>query len=164
MDTPYATDPEGLLYEPDIRESLRSALVGDELVAYEALLALRRAAFVLDRQTKAVRNVAVQDDPAMRVLIRLHGESAGVPVAELVADRGEEVLAVLDELDREGMLVRTGESVRLSALGGRRLDGMLRQLSDTLAVLVEGVVPEQLALLRHVSLRMILNHGRLNSA
>jgi hypothetical protein len=164
MDTPYATDSEGLLYEPDVRDSLRSALAGDELVAYEALLALRRAAFVLDRHTKAVRNVAVQDDPAMRVLIRLHGEAAGVPVAELVADRGEEVLAVLDGLDREGMLVRTGESVRLSTLGGRRLDGMLRQLSDTLAILVEGVVPEQLALLRHVSLRLILNHGRLNSA
>jgi hypothetical protein len=99
----------------------------------------------------------------MRVLIRLHGEPAGVPVAELVADRGEEILDVLDVLDREGMLVRTGESVALSTLGSQRLDAVLRQLADTLAALVEGVTPEQLALLRHISLRMILNHSRLSS-
>jgi len=164
MDAPYATDPDGLLYEPAIRGSLRSALPTGELAGYEALLALRRAAFVLDRHTRAVRNVAVQDDPGMRVLIRLHGEPSGVPIADLVADRGEEVLAVLDGLDGEGMLIRAQDSVRLSPLGLQRLDEVLKQLSDSLAVLVDAVPPEQLAVLRHVSLRLILNHARLNSA
>jgi len=164
MDAPYATDVDGLLYEPAIRDSLRSALPTGDLDGYEALLALRRAAFVLDRHTRAVRNVAVQDDPGMRVLIRLHGEPTGVPIADLVADRGEEVLAVLDGLEGEGMLIRAQDSVRLSPLGLQRLDEVLKQLSDSLAVLVDAVPPEQLAVLRHVSLRLILNHARLNSA
>jgi hypothetical protein len=162
-DGDYARDADGLLYEPAIRDSLRSALPGGQLALYEALLALRRAAFVLDRQTKAIRNIAVQHDPGMRVLIRLHGEPSGVPVADLVADRGEAVLAVLDGLDREGMLVRVGASVRLSELGSQRLDEVLRQLSDSLAALVDGVPDEQLALLRHISLWLILNHDRLRS-
>jgi hypothetical protein len=164
MDAPYATDLDGLLYEPAIRDSLRSALPTGDLEGYEALLALRRAAFVLDRHTRAVRNVAVQDDPGMRVLIRLHGEPTGVPIADLVADRGEEVLAVLDGLDGEGMLIRAQDSVRLSPLGLQRLDEVLKQLSDSLAVLVDAVPPEQLAVLRHVSLQLILNYARLNSA
>jgi hypothetical protein len=152
-----------LLYEPAIRDSLHSALPGGELDQYEALLALRRAAFVLERQTKAVRNVAIQDDPGMRVLIRLHGEPSGVPVADLVADRGEAVLGILEGLEAEGMVVSTGPSVRLSDLGSERLDEVLRQLSGSLATLVDGVPAEQLALLRHVSLQLILNHERLRS-
>jgi hypothetical protein len=160
-DAPHARDVDGLLYEPPIRESLRSALPGGELTRYEALLALRRAAFVLDRQTTAVRNIAIQGDPGMRVLIRLHNEPSGVTVADLVNDRGQEVLEVLDALDREKMIVRAGESVRLSDLGNERLDGVLRQLADSLAILIEGVSDEQMALLRHISLQLIINHERL---
>lgn len=158
MDGPYAQDPDGLLYEPSIRDSLQAALPSDRLTAYEALLALRRAAFVLDRQTRALRNVTTQDDPGMRVLIRLHGEPAGVPFDELVTDRGEEVLGVLDELDQAGMVIRAGASVRLSDRGTGFLDEALRQLADTLTALVEGVPTDQLAVLRHVSLQLILNH------
>ena len=147
-----------MLYEPGIRDSLRTALPADRLLAYEALLALRRAAFVLDKQTRALRNITAQDDPGMRVLIRLHGEPAGVPVEELVAERGEDVRGVLDELDRAGMIIRDGASVRMSTRGTERLDEALRMLADRVASLVEGVPPEQLAVLRHVSLRLILNH------
>ena len=47
----------------------------------------------------------------------------------------------------------------LQRVAARRPDRVAARAAD-----MEGVVPEQLALLRHVSLRMILNHGRLNSA
>ena len=94
----------------------------------------------------------------MRVLIRPHGEPGGVPVEELVSDRGEDVLGVLGELDREGLLVRCGASVRLSDLGTERINGALRCLAEQMAALVEGVPAERLALLRDVSLRLILNH------
>ena len=155
---PYQADSDGLLYEPNIRDSLRTALPDDRLLGYESLLALRRAAFVLDQHTRALRNVTGQDDPGMRVLIRLHGEPDGVPVEDLVADRGQEVLGVLDELDREGMLERSEATVRLSDVGTERLDDALRRLADRVAALLEGVPAEQLAVLRHVSLRLILNH------
>ena len=158
VDGPYETDPDGRLYEPGIRDSLRAALPVDQLLGYEALLGLRRAAFKLDKHTQALRNVAAQDDPGMRVLIRLHGEPTGVAVDDLVADRGEEVLGVLDELDRERMIVRSGASVRLSHLGTERINGALRRLADRVATLVEGVPAEHLAVLRDVSLRLILNH------
>jgi len=158
MSGPYETDPDGLLYEPSIRDSLRTALPDDRLLGYEALLALRRAAFVLDHHTRALRSVTGQDDPGMRVLIRLHGEPDGVPVEALVADRGQDVLVVLDEMDREGMLERSESTVRLSELGTERIDEVLRKLADRVATLLNGVPAEQLALLRHVSLRLILNH------
>ncbi len=160
-DAQHAHDVDGLLYEPVIRESLRSALPGGDLNRYEALLALRRAAFVLEHQTAAVRNVALQGDPRMRVLIRLFNEQSGVPVEDLVTGRGQEVLEVLDALDREAMIVRAGGSVRLSSLGNERLDGVLRQLSDSLAILIEGISDERMALLRHISLQLIMNYERL---
>jgi hypothetical protein len=56
------------------------------------------------------------------------------------------------------VVVRTGASVRLSDQGIEFLDGALRRLAGTLTALVEGVPTDQLAVLRHVSLRLILNH------
>jgi hypothetical protein len=158
----YAYDDDGRLYEPQMRAALAGALPTDRLAEYEALLALRRAAFVLERQTRTVRNIAVQEDPAMRTLMRLHGEPAGVPVDELVAERGEEVRTVIDGLDQEGMLIRSGASVRLSDLGVSRMDEAIRRVADELAALLGGVSPEDLAALRHVSLQLILNHVQLH--
>ena len=137
------------------------------MTAYEALLALRRAGSVLDRRTRALHNVTAQNDPRMRVLIRLHGEAGGVPVQDLTADRGDEIHAVLDELDAAGMVTRSPgppPSVRLSDLGAERVDEVLRQVAGSLVALVEGIPTGQLAVLRHVSLWLIGNHDRLSSS
>ena len=64
MDGQYETGPDGLLYEPGIRDSLRTAPPDDGPLGYEALLALRRAAFVLDEHARALPNVTAQNDPA----------------------------------------------------------------------------------------------------
>lgn len=166
MDDELAQDWDGLLYEPRLREAIGTAVTGDQLVAYEALLALRRAAFVLDRHTRGLRNLIIQDDPGMRVLIRLHGETAGVSIEDLVTDRGQEVLAVLDELERARMVIRSSgppPSVRLSRLGTDRLDEALRRLAANVTTLVEGVPLGQLAVMRHVGLQLIVNHEHLSA-
>jgi len=62
------------------------------------------------------------------------------------------------ETDPDGLLERSESTVRLSELGTERIDEVLRKLADRVATLLNGVPAEQLALLRHVSLRLILNH------
>jgi hypothetical protein len=83
-------------------------------------------------------------------------------VDDLVADRGVEVLTVLEEMDKERMLIREGASVRLSDLGNARMDEAIRAVAGGLQALLEGIPTEQLAMLRHVSLRLILNHHALH--
>lgn len=68
-------------------------------------------------QYDANRHLVSSTDPLGRTTTytyRLHGEPDGVPVEELVADRGQDVRGVLDELDRESMLERSEARVRLS--------------------------------------------------
>jgi hypothetical protein len=161
-DESFAYDVDGLLYEPKMRAAIASALRDEQRTEYEALLALSRAAFVLQNCSRSIRKIAAQDDPAMRVLMRLHNEPEGVPVDDLLADRGVEVLNVLEQLDKEHMLIREGASVRLSDLGNARMDKAIRALGDGLRALLDGVPPEQLAVMRHVSLRLILNHHALH--
>jgi hypothetical protein len=64
-----------------------------------------------------------------------------------------------------GMLVRLPgppAAVRLSDRGVENLNAIVRRLADDLAVLLDGVEPDQLAVLRHVSLQVVVNRQRLS--
>jgi hypothetical protein len=93
---------DGLLNDPELRRSTGRTLAYDQRATAEALLDLRHAAFALDQFTRVLRNRYDIRDIRMVVLVRMHNHGAGVPVADLVADLGEDVVDVLDHIERPG--------------------------------------------------------------
>ncbi len=163
----FAHDDDGLLYHPELRRSMTGTIADDQRAAAEALLALRHAAFALDQFTRALRNRYDIRDIRMGVLVRLHNHRAGVMVADLASDLGEDVIDVLDHIEEAGMLTKVAGSapaVRLTDAGAEFMDDVMRRLATDLSTLTEGVDPAQLATMRHVCLRLVENRGRTAAA
>ncbi len=81
-----AYDDEGHLYEPRLRDLLGGSVAAEQLVAVEAIMALDRAARLLDRFMRGVRNRYGPGSEPLKVLTRLHEHRAGLPLDEMVAD------------------------------------------------------------------------------
>jgi DNA-binding MarR family transcriptional regulator len=164
-------DDNGFLYEPDLRDLVGESLEPDQVIAVEAVLAIRHAARVLDRFMRGLGNRYGMGDDRMKVLARLHEHRTGLPLRELQVglDRAN-VQQILDQAERAGIIARTGggqdprSRVRLTEQGLRLMDELLRQTADRITALIDGVGLDQLAAVRHVCLWMSSNRELLQAS
>jgi hypothetical protein len=159
-----ARDDDGLLYRPELRRSMAGRLPEDRVSEGEALLALREAALALDRFTRLLRNRFDLRDVRMKVLVALHDEAAGVAIDELVAGLGQDAREVVNRLEAAGMLARLDgpqPAARLTDQGTTVVNDLMRRLASDLAMLADGIRPADLAVMRHVCLRLVANNARL---
>jgi hypothetical protein len=165
-------DDDGLLYEPDLREFASAALAPDQVIAIEAVLAVSRAAWILDEFMRGLGDWYGMRDDRMRVLRRLHEHRTGLPLDELLLDLDLDDVdgagQLLDEVEGAGLITRSPASgrdasawIRLSDQGLHLMDEVLRRIADQLSAVSQGVGVEQLVLVRHVCLWMASNRELL---
>jgi hypothetical protein len=157
-----------LVYESNARALLGPLLEPGALVGYEASVGFSYLKPVLDRFTAELPKRLLGDE-RLNPLLPLRRRGAGMPVEELVAKLtdvfgSEDPLPMLDERERAGELVRSASPagdgsiiVGLTEQGHRAMDEYLRRIAGHQSVLVEGISPEQLAVVRHACLLVIAN-------
>jgi len=166
-----ATDRAGRLYDSRFRQAIRSArrpLSERETRAVEALTALRITARLTRQLMDRWAEKHGLSEGRLHVLFRLaSAPDHQLPLGEL-ADQLEvtprNITGLIDHLERDGLVERIDDPAdrrltyaRLTAAGGRRIDGMRAQGLEWQLKIAAGLSTEELDQLRHACLQLIEN-------
>jgi DNA-binding MarR family transcriptional regulator len=166
-----ATDRAGRLFDSRFRQSIRSTrrpLSEREMRAVEALTALRVTARLTRQLMDRWAEKHGLSEGRLHVLFRLVGAPGHqLPLGEL-ADQLEvtprNITGLIDHLERDGLVERIDDPddrrltyARLTAAGGRRIDGMRAQGLEWQLKIASGLSTEELEQFRHACLRLIEN-------
>lgn len=166
-----ATDRAGRLYDSRFRHAIRSArrpLSEKETRAVEALTALRITARLTRQLMDRWAEKHGLSEGRLHVLFQLasapnHQRPLGV-LADQLEVTPRNITGLIDHLERDGLVERIDDPAdrrltyaRLTAAGGKRIDGMRAQGLEWQLKIAAGLSIEELEQLRHACLRLIEN-------
>jgi DNA-binding MarR family transcriptional regulator len=166
-----ASDRAGRLYDSRFRQAIRSArrpLSERETRAVEALTAMRITAHITRQLMDRWAEKHGLSEGRLHVLFRLaSAPDHQLPLGEL-ADQLEvtprNITGLIDHLERDGLVERIDDPsdrrltyARLTAAGGKRIEGMRAQGLEWQLKIASGLSTEELDQLRHMCLRLIEN-------
>src|SRR5438876_12011646 len=166
-----ATDRGGHLYDSRLRHALQTSrrpLSEKELRTVEAMTALRQTARLTRQLMDRWAEKHGLSEGRLHVLFRLAtAPDHRLPLGEL-ADQLEvtprNITGLIDHLERDGLVERIDDPAdrrltyaRLTAAGGRRIDGMRAQGLEWQLKIAAGLSTEELDQLRHACLQLIEN-------
>jgi len=165
-------DVDGLLFDPGVRESMADFAVGGDTAALEAAAAVRSAAQAVDRLRSHGAGGRGLSAGAMDVLVRLRrAGDRGVSIGELARAGGvssRNITGLVDTLEREGLAVRVPDEhdrrsvrARITPAGGDWLESFRQPTQRAMAAVFHGFTGQELAQLRHLSLRLVENQQRI---
>ena len=158
----------GLLFQPGLRSNAAQLLSNDwSLVAYETCFAAHALTDILVHLRPRLREEFGREKQPMLWPLREHRE--GMTLAELCTRSHhsyEDLVPVFDELEKAGELVRWHSDdgllmLRLTESGQRAMDEHQRRRSGVMLRLSGDIGPEQLVVMRHVCLQLMVNRERL---
>ncbi|MEV7179640.1 MarR family transcriptional regulator [Kitasatospora sp. NPDC093679] len=171
-----SADVDGRFYDAGVRAAM-AAFAGDgDTRALETAAALRSATQAVDRLRALGAGGRGLSTGALDVLVRLaaaegDGDGAGLTVGELARSGGvssRNVTGLVDTLEGDGLVRRVRDtadrrSVRvvLTAEGRAWLEAFRGPTQRAMAAVFRGFTPEDLAVFRHLCLRLVDNQRRL---
>ncbi|OKJ15598.1 MarR family winged helix-turn-helix transcriptional regulator [Kitasatospora sp. CB01950] len=167
-----AEDPDGHLYDPGVRESMRAFALGDDTLALEAAAAVRSASQAVDRLRAHGAGGRGLSTGALDLLTRLgNADEGGLTIGELARAAGvssRNVTGLVDTLERESLARRVQHpedrrSVRVTVTPAGRewLDAFRLPTQRAMSAIFRGFTPEELAQFRHLCLRLVVNQQQL---
>ncbi len=164
----FETDADGLLFAPQMRERIGASVVSaPDAAAFEAIGALRWAAKELHLGMDRMAETHGLSEGRLQLLMRLRHHPDGVAMGELagvlnVSPRN--VTGLIDLLERDGLVERVPDPsdrrsvlARLSPEGRSRVDMLWQGIRGRQLPLTVGFAREELAQLRHLCLRLVMN-------
>jgi DNA-binding MarR family transcriptional regulator len=166
-----AADRTGRLYDSRFRQAIRSsrrALSERETRTVEAMTAMRITARLTRQLMDRWAEKHGLSEGRLHVLFRLAtAPHHQLPLGEL-ADQLEvtprNITGLIDHLERDGLVERIDDQsdrrltyARLTAAGGKRIEGMRAQGLAWQLKIASGLSTEELDQLRHICLRLIEN-------
>jgi DNA-binding MarR family transcriptional regulator len=159
-----ATDEAGYLYDPQVRAMFPSAF--PQVHEMEALAALRIASKGLHLSMERFAEKHGLSEGRMGLMIRLrrHGETNLSDLAEGLAVSPRNVTGLVDGLERDGYVERIPDPAdrrsvraRLTPNGSQKIEALWDQAMAQQTPVLDGFTQEDMALLRHLLLRVIEN-------
>ncbi len=167
-----ATDEEGRLYSPQVREVISGQFPGEAMQAVEAFAAISLASRQLRARMERWCEKEGLSETRLAILIMLRHAGTAVALGALagrlrVSPRN--VTGLIDHLERDGLVARTPDPedrrsvlAHLTDRGRERVDAMkgdtFRQQKDLLASFTK----EELVQLRHLCLKLVSNMEELD--
>lgn len=160
-----ATDGEGRLFSPQVREVMGERVPAEARPAAEAFAALGMASRLLRLQMDRWCEKEGLSETRLGVLFMLRHIEAGVPLGALagrlrVSPRN--VTGLIDHLERDGLVRRVPDPAdrrsvlaQLTDLGRQRIDSLWEGTIEHQRQLMAGFTTEELAQLRHLCLTMV---------
>ena len=167
-----ATDDDGLLFSPQMREVLTERVPAEALPAVEAFAAIGLAARQLRARMERWCEKEGLGETRLGILFMLRHAGAAVPLGALAARMHvtpRNVTGLIDHLERDGLVARIPDPddrrsvlAQLTERGRERVDAMgdvsFRQQQGLLA----GFSHDELVQLRHLCLKLVSNVGELD--
>lgn len=159
-----ATDADGRLYQPGMRELLGP--MSSDTTAVEAIAALRAAARTVHLLQDRWAEKHGLSEGRLAVLFRLHrcGDMPLGGLAEGLDSTPRNVTGLVDHLERQGLVERVPDPedrrsvrARLTATGRERIEGIWKEGLARQFAIAGGVSNEDLAQLRHLCLKLVEN-------
>ncbi|WP_236054662.1 MarR family winged helix-turn-helix transcriptional regulator [Streptomyces musisoli] len=167
-----ARDPDGMIYDPQVRASLAVFADGGDTIRLEAAAAARAAHKAVERLRAHGSEGRGLSAGAVDVLLRLRtlGET-GMHLGELARSAGmtpRNATGLVDTLEGEGLVRRDpapGDRravvARITPAGSAWLDGFREPTERAMAALFHGFTDTELHQLRHLCLRLVHNQQRI---
>ena len=167
-----ARDESDRLYAPGVRESMGAFAVDGDTLALETAAAVRSASQAVDRLRSQGSEGRGLSAGALDVLVRLSSATdAGLSVGELARAGGvtsRNITGLVDTLERDALVRREQDPadrrsvrVRITPAGRDWLESFRQPTQRAMAAVFQGFTPDELAQLRHLSLRLVENQQRI---
>ncbi|MDT7800233.1 MAG: hypothetical protein QOI78_3666 [Actinomycetota bacterium] len=170
-DVDFTRDQDDRLFDPRVRAALGEFAVDDDIGPLETAAALRTAARGLDRLRSHGTDSRGLSPGALDVLIRLSGSEDGISIKDLAGSAGvssRNVTGLVDTLERGELAVRVPAPAdrrsvlaRITPAGRAWLEEFRRPSQAAMAAVFRGFTPAEVALLRHLCLRVVENQHQL---
>ncbi|MEU4805234.1 MarR family transcriptional regulator [Actinosynnema sp. NPDC023587] len=166
-------DNEGRLYAPAVRAAMVHFTHDGDTLPFESAAALRTAANAVERlRARGSESRGGLSSGALDLLIRLSVAGAeGIAIGDLATSAGvspRNATGLLDTLERDGLAARQPHesdrrSVRakITPTGGQWVDAFRRPSEVAMGALFRGFDADELALLRHLCLKVAANADTL---
>ncbi|MEU2629453.1 MarR family transcriptional regulator [Kitasatospora sp. NPDC007106] len=172
MSRELSADADGRFYDAGVRAAMAAFAVDGDTRALEAAAALRSATQAVDRLRALGAGGRGLSTGALDVLVRLAAEDGeGLSVGELARSGGvssRNVTGLVDTLEGDGLVRRVRDTadrrsvrVLLTAEGRAWLEAFRGPTQRAMAAVFRGFTPEDLAVFRHLCLRLVDNQRRL---
>lgn len=167
-----ARDPDGLLYDPGVRDSMQAFVAGDDTLALETAAAVRSASQAVDRLRSHGAGGRGLSAGALDVLARLStATDQGLSIGELARAAGvssRNVTGLVDTLERDGLAHRVQDQhdrrsvrARIAPAGRDWLDNFRQPTQRAMSAVFQGFTEDELARFRDLCLRMVENQQRI---
>ncbi|WP_328674047.1 MarR family winged helix-turn-helix transcriptional regulator [Streptomyces sp. NBC_00328] len=167
-----ARDPDGLLYDPGVRDSMQAFVAGDDTLALETAAAVRSASQAVDRLRSQGAGGRGLSAGALDVLARLStATDQGLSIGELARAAGvssRNVTGLVDTLERDGLAQRVQDQhdrrsvrARIAPAGLDWLDNFRQPTQRAMSAVFQGFTEDELARFRDLCLRMVENQQRI---
>lgn len=160
-------DADGRLFSPQMREVVSARVPPESLPFVEAFAAVGLASRNLRARMERFCEKVGLSETRLGILFMLHHAGEGVPLGALAARlhvTPRNVTGLIDHLERDGLVARTPDPAdrrsvlaQLTDLGRQRVDDMAGETFRQQEGLLAGFTPEELALLRHLCLKLVAN-------
>ncbi|MEA5365936.1 MarR family transcriptional regulator [Amycolatopsis sp., V23-08] len=170
-DVYFTPGPDGRLFDPGVRAALGDFAVDDDIGPLEAAAAIRTASRGLDSLRAHGTDSRGLSPGALDVLIRLSGSEDGISIKDLAASAGvssRNVTGLVDTLERGELAVRVPAPAdrrsvlaRITPAGRTWLEEFRRPSQAAMAAVFRGFAHGEIALLRHLCLRVVENQHHL---
>lgn len=162
-----ATDEDGRLYSPQMREVLGGRVPAERLPAVEAFAAIGLAARQLRSRMERYCEKEGLSETRLGILFMLRHAGAGVPLGALAARlhvTPRNVTGLIDHLERDGLVARVPDPAdrrsvlaQLTERGTERVDAMADDTYRQQQGLLAGFTTDELVQMRHLCLKLASN-------
>jgi DNA-binding MarR family transcriptional regulator len=164
-------DPDGQLFDVRVRTAMAEFTGGEDTLALEAAAATRTASQAMERLRGHGTGSRGLSSGALDVLIRLSAAGTGISIGDLARSAGvssRNVTGLVDTLEREGLAERVADKqdrrsvlAGITAAGREWLESFRRPTQAAMAAVFHGFTPAEMTQLRHLCLRLVENHQRV---
>ena len=167
-----ARDPDGSLFDPQVRAAMAQFTLGNDTLALEASAAVRAASHAVERLRARGADSRGLSAGALDILIRLSAvPDDGISIGDLAQSAGvssRNVTGLVDTLERDGLAQRVPDrrdrrSVRaqITPAGQAWMDSFRLPTQAAMSAIFRGFTPAELTQLRHLCLRLIDNQHHI---
>jgi DNA-binding MarR family transcriptional regulator len=163
----FATDEDGRLFSPQMREVISGHASPESVPALEACAAMGHAARLMHLAMERWAEKEGLSEMRLGILFMLRHAGDSVPLGTLAAKlhvSPRNVTGLVDNLERDGLVARVPDLAdrrsvlaQLTERGRDRVDALSAVAAERQSCLMAGFDEEELAQLRHFCLRLVMN-------
>jgi DNA-binding MarR family transcriptional regulator len=168
----FERDAGGYLFDVRVRTAMAEFIGDENTLALEAAAAARAASHAIERLRGHGTDSRGLSSGALDVLIRLStATGVGISIGDLAQSAGvssRNVTGLVDTLERDGLAERVPDKrdrrsvlASITPAGQAWLEAFRGPTQAAMAAVFHGFTPAEMTQLRHLCLRLVENHSRV---